>query len=130
MASWTQLRDALRSAFVVEIDEPNGLGLRFDVGEGRTQSVSVTRLIFEGEEWVEIATGIGVEGEIDPRDALRLSGSMVIGGLALQDNLIVFRHTLPLKNLDSDEFHTPFSHVVKFGDELERRVGASSEDRF
>jgi hypothetical protein len=57
--------------------------------------------------------------QIDPRDALSRNGSMVVGGLALEGDLVIFRHSLPLADLDPDEFETPLRIAVTFGDKRE-----------
>lgn len=130
VSSWDELRSALKAEFDVEVDEPGGMGLRFEVAGSRTQSVALKEVHIAGRSWVEIATGIVAETEVDPLAALRLAGRLDIGGLIGQDGLIVYRQALPLADLDQEAFRQAFAHVVNVGDELEQALGAAHDDRF
>jgi hypothetical protein len=122
MASWEGLRNYIKSNYVIGVDELDMLGLDFALDGGRTQKVIVSRMNLGDSEWVEIATPVCNEGEIAPRDALLRSGDIVVGGLILREGTVYFRHSLPLKDLDIDEFEVPFHIAVSFGDKLEREI--------
>ncbi len=122
MASWDGLRNYIKSNYVVGMDELDMLGLDFRLDNGRTQKVIVRRMTLNGGEWVQILTPVCEETDIAPRDALVKSGEMIVGGLVLIDGTIYFRHSLPLKDLDTDEFEVPFHLAVGFGDRLEREI--------
>lgn len=122
MASWDALRHYIKSNYVIGMDELEVLGLDFQLDNGRTQKVMVTRAMLVDAEWVQILTPICEESDIAPREALVKSGEMVVGGLVLIDGTIYFRHSLPLKDLDIDEFEVPFHLAVGFGDRLEREI--------
>jgi hypothetical protein len=72
-------------------------------------------------------TPVAKAADVDARAALVLSGNMVVGGLAIEGDLLVFRHALPLKDLDVDEFEIPLGIAVNFGDELERGLTGGDE---
>ena len=120
MKTWDSLRGHIKSNYVVTEDTPDMLVLVFDVGGGRRQAVYVRKLILEGSEWAEISTPVCVEADIDSRDALERNADFVVGALALlRSGTVVYRHSLPLKDLDLDEFEVPFHLIVNIGDRLE-----------
>ena len=123
MATWEGLRSYIKSNYVVGVEEPEIMGLDFSLDEGRSQKVVVRKLQLGTDEWVEISTPVCQESEIPARDALLKNGQMVVGALAMMDDgMIYFRHSLPLKDLDIDEFEVPFHLAVSFGDQLEREI--------
>ena len=122
MASWDGLRNYIKSNYIVAMDELDVLGLDFRLENGRTQKVVVRRTALSSAEWIQILTPVCEEGDIAPREALIKSGEMIVGGLVLLDGTIYFRHSLPLKDLDIDEFEVPFHLAVGFGDRLEREI--------
>jgi hypothetical protein len=129
-SSWGELRSTINAEFNIEIDEPGQMGLRFEVAGSRTQSVALKQVLLGERAWVEIATGIGFEAEVDALAALRLVAGISIGGLIAQDDYILYRHTLPLADLDQTAFRQAFAHIVNVGDQLEQALGPSLEDRF
>jgi hypothetical protein len=122
MASWDELRNYIESNYAVVADQLDMLGLDFGLDNGRTQKVLIRRTPLDGAEWVQILTPVCEEGDIEPREALVLSGKMIVGGLVLLDETIYFRHSLPLKDLDTDEFDVPLHLAVGFGDRLEQEI--------
>jgi hypothetical protein len=48
-----------------------------------------------GYEWAQVVTPVAKAADVDARAALVLSGNMVVGGLAIEGDLLVFRHALP-----------------------------------
>ena len=123
MATWDGLRSYIKSNYVVSAEEPGTLGLDFAFDDGRSQKVIVSKLMLGDAEWVEIATPICQESELAPRDAMLRNGQMIVGGLAMDsDGMVYFRHSLPLKDLDLDEFEVPFHLAVGFGDQLEQEI--------
>jgi hypothetical protein len=124
MATWEGLRSYIKSKYAVAEDQFEFLMLGFSMDDGRTQKVIVRRLRLGSDEWAEIASPVCPVGSIDPLEALRSNGQVVVGGLALADwdeNLIVFRHSLPIKDLDLDEFEVPFQIVVSLADRFEQQ---------
>lgn len=123
MASWESLRSYIKSNYNIGMDDLEMLGLDFQLPNGRTQKVFVRKMMLGTEEWAEIGTPVCQEEDISPRAALLKSGEMIVGGLVLwQDGTVLFRHSLPLKDLDVDEFEAPFQLAVQFGDALEREL--------
>jgi hypothetical protein len=129
MATWETLRNHIKSNYNVSKDELTILSLQFDVGGGRTQVVVVAQAMLGDYEWAQIGTPVCSEADLNPRDALLRNWDFVVGALTMMDNGTVwFRHSLPLKDLDVDEFEVPFHLVVQFGDRLEQEL--TGADKF
>lgn len=129
MATWETLRNHIKSNYKVSKDELTILSLEFNVGGGRTQVVVVAKEMLGDYEWAQIGTPVCTEADLNPRDALLRNWGFVVGALAMMDNgTIWFRHSLPLKDLDVDEFEVPFHLIVTFGDALEQEL--TGADKF
>ena len=123
MASWETLRSYVKSNYTIGFEDSDMLGLDFELPNGRTQKVFVRKLMLGDDEWAEIGTPVCNEQDISPRDALLRNGEMIVGGLVLwQDGTVLFRHSMPLKDLDLDEFEVPFKLAIQFGDALEQEL--------
>jgi hypothetical protein len=122
MASWERLRCSLRENYRTNRDDLDAVGMVVEGEDGRSQQVLVRKLSLGDQEWAEIATAVCRADEIDPRAALSRNGRMIVGSLALVGSFVVFRHTLPLADLDSDEFETSLRLAVGFGEMLEREL--------
>ena len=125
--SWNQVREAIRARFPVEIDEADSLGIVFDMGGGRSQGVAIERKLVEDAEWIEISTGVAAEGQLDYGNALAISGRLTVGGLALRDGVVVYRHAVPLQNFDPGGFQWLFDHIVRFGDAMEQEIAPETD---
>ncbi|MEA2492125.1 MAG: hypothetical protein QOJ29_36 [Thermoleophilaceae bacterium] len=129
MATWETLRSYIKSNYIVSKDELTILSLQFDVGGNRSQVVVVAKEMLGNYEWAQIGTPVGTEADLNPRDALVRNWGFTVGALAMMDDgTLWFRHSLPLKDLDIDEFEVPFHLVVNFGDKLEQEI--TGGDRF
>jgi len=125
MASWEGLRSHIKSNYNVAGDELEFMMLGFQLDSGRTQKIVVRKLTLGRDEWAEISSPVCRVADIDPGEALRRNGQMVFGGLAVADwdnEMVIFRHSLPLKDLDVDEFEVPFHVAVNFADALEQEL--------
>jgi Tir chaperone family protein CesT len=129
MANWDALRGYIHSNYKVASDKGSVLVLEFDLGGGRSQRVIVGRSgEVGGEEWAEVRTTVAQESQISHRDLLLRNGSMVVGGLALDDGMVIFRHSFALSNLDANEFEVPLQTAAIFGDKLEQEL--TGQDTF
>jgi hypothetical protein len=125
MATWESLRRYIKSNYHTSRDDIDVVGMVFNLDNGRSQQVLVRKLTLGNAEWAEIATVVCKEEQIDPRDALLRNGEMVVGGLALVGDFVIFRHALPLADLDPSEFESPLGIAVGFGDKLERELSGA-----
>jgi hypothetical protein len=128
MADWSSLRGFIMANFTIDHDGGDVIRLGFDVGEGRSQVLLVLKT-GKDPDWAEIQTRVCREDQLDARDALRRNDKLKIGGLAmLEDGTVILRHSLPLENLDPNEFLEPLRVIATYGDELEREL--SGGDNF
>jgi hypothetical protein len=121
MATWESLRRYIKSAYNVTDDDLDHLRLIFNVGNGRTQNVIVAKQMLGEDEWAEIWTPICEESQISARDALLRNAQIVVGAIGLlEGGGVIFRHSIPLKDLDLPEFEVPFHMITHYGDKLEQ----------
>jgi len=129
MNSWESLRQYIKSTYPITDQTPEMLAMVLTTKGGRKQGVFVRKLMIDGTEWAEISTPVCVEADIAPRDALERNAGLAVGGLALlRSGTVVYRHSLPLNDLDLDEFEVPFHLIAQLGDELEQEL--TGADRF
>jgi hypothetical protein len=133
MATWAGLVAFIRREYEVIGDEPDELTILFryeddddeedDFRTRRSQMVAVVREpLDKREDWVQIASPFARAHEVDLRAVLEEVGSTtVVGGVAIIGEFVMLRHSLPLINLDLNEFIDPLSLVTKAADRLERR---------
>lgn len=129
MASWNSLKQYITSNYKVTRDDGDVLSMVFEAGGGRSQVVFVRRMTAADIEWAEIGTPVAEVAQVDPRDCMIRNGKMVIGGLGFEGDIVIFRHSFPLADLDTAEFEIPLRVVVGFGDRLEMEL-TQGGDRF
>ena len=130
MATWRELVAFIRSEYEVIGDEPDEIRIlvRYnpddeDERSGRSQMVVVAREVLDRREtWVQIASPFARVQEVDLRAVLEEVGNTtVVGGVALIGEYVVLRHSLPLVNLDINEFVDPLELVTGSAEMLERQ---------
>ena len=130
MATWRELVAFIRSEYEVIGDEPDEIRIlvRYnpddeDEKSGRSQMVVVAREVLDRREtWVQIASPFARVQEVDLRAVLEEVGNTtVVGGVALIGEYVVLRHSLPLVNLDINEFVDPLELVTGSAEMLERQ---------
>ena len=129
MATWADLASYVRANYKISEERPDRIKLVFDLGDMRSQLVVLWRLTLanDTEEWVQIESPIGDVNSVDVARALKQVSSTVCGGLAQFGDLVTFRHSVPLLNLNINEFERPLLLVTATADDLERSlVGGDS----
>jgi hypothetical protein len=129
LADWGDLVTYIRHTYDVIRYEPDQVRIRVsfakdeDDGLGRRQIMVVAHEILDGkEDWVQIATPFARVEQVDLREVLTEVGdTIVVGGVALMGEYVVLRHSLPLINLDINEFADPLDLVASGAEQLERR---------
>lgn len=133
MATWAGLVTFMRREYEVIGDEPDEVTILFrydpdddedDYRDRRSQMVAVVRESLDStrEDWVQIASPFARVGQVDLRAVLEEVGSTtVVGGVAIIGEFVMLRHSLPLVNLDLNEFIDPLVLVSRAADRLERR---------
>ena len=122
MASWDDLVAYVRSEYQVIEDQPEEIRIEIEYeDEGRSQVIMICREVLDKrEEWVQVASICGRVSEVDLRKLLEEIGltSVVCGAVIMGDH-VVLRHSLPLENLDINEFVDPLNFVAGTADHLE-----------
>ncbi|GHF52560.1 hypothetical protein FHX82_004183 [Amycolatopsis bartoniae] len=129
MATWRELVTFIRQSYRVIRDEPEELRIRLRFrkdpeDEERTQMVVIAREVLDKrEEWVQIATPFARADECDLHAVLEEIGhTTVVGGACVMGEYLVLRHSLPLKNLDINEFTDPLELVTGSAEMLEEQI--------
>lgn len=127
MATWQEVRHFITENYQYDDMDHGGVRMTFDLGGGRSQAAVISPMKLmtgvDTEEWVLIESAIGDLSQLDLAAALRLAGEKVCGGLAagsIGESLLVYRHAVPLENLDINEFQRPLQLVLFTADSLER----------
>jgi hypothetical protein len=124
MANWRDFVAFVKSTYEISQEEPDMLRLMFETEHGRTQYVYLwRRLLLKGsEEWLVIESPFAEVGEVSLQKVLDEAGSMVCGGVVSVGRYVTYRHSLPLANLDVNEFERPLELVTLAADRLEHRL--------
>lgn len=129
MTTWNDLVAYVHANYKIADENPNMIKMIFETGGMRSQVVILWHLtLHEGEEWVQVESPFAELGSIDLAQALQHVGNTVCGGMALFGNLVTFRHSLPLDNLNINEFESPLALVTTTADNLEKTLVGG--DRF
>lgn len=130
MATWNDLVGYVKTHYKIAEENPNMLKLLFETQNMRSQVVLIWHLTLRGgnEDWIQIESGIGELGKLDLSRALQMVGNTVCGGLATAGGVVTFRHSVPLENLNINEFESPLALVVNTADLFENQL--TGEDVF
>lgn len=128
MADWADLVGYIRHEYRVILDEPDEIRVRMSFGddaetEGRAQVMVIAREVFDQrEDWVQIATPFARVDEVDLLAVLtEVGNTLVVGGVVVMGEHVVLRHSLPLINLDINEFIDPLELVAGSAELLEQQ---------
>lgn len=129
MADWGDLVAYIRHSYDVIRYEPDEVRIRVSFLKddediiGRRQIMVVAHEVLDQkEDWVQIATPFARIEQVDLREVLtEVGNTIVVGGVALMGDYVVLRHSLPLINLDINEFTDPLDLVASGAEQLERR---------
>ncbi|SEO49164.1 hypothetical protein [Amycolatopsis saalfeldensis] len=128
MADWADLVGYIRHEYRVVLDDPDEIRIRMSFGddaetEGRAQVMVIAREVFDKrEDWVQIATPFARVDEVDLLSVLtEVGNTLVVGGVVVMGEHVVLRHSLPLINLDINEFIDPLELVAGSAELLEQQ---------
>lgn len=135
MADWGDLVAYIRNSYDVIRFEPDEVRIRVSFADdeddllARKQIMVVAHEVLdEREDWVQIATPFARVDDVDLREVLTEAGNtIVVGGVVLMGDYVVLRHSLPLINLDINEFTDPLDLVASAAEQLERRFTGRDE---
>lgn len=115
----------IRQQYDVTRDEPEEIRIQIHFGdeEGiqRTQTVVIAREVLDRrEEWIQIASPFAKVDQVDLARVLEeIGNTTVVGGAVIMGPYLVLRHSLPLVNLDINEFTDPLELVTLAAEDLE-----------
>ena len=129
MATWGHLAEYIRQSYEVISEEPDEIRILVGFGDveedddPRTQVVVICREVLDKmHEWVQIASPCGLAATVDLHALLEEVGkSTVAAGVAIMGDHVVLRHSLPLANLDIEEFTEPLALLAGTADTLEEQ---------
>lgn len=145
MATWEDLHSYVVVRYEIVRQTADELRFRLPTTGDRTQLVVVKRVREDAtqpgvevtdaaaavadpdQEWVQIESPVARLGDVDLAQALALAGPSVVGGLAAEEGVLVYRHSIPLRPAALDGFEFPFRQVVHLADELEHALTGRDE---
>ena len=124
MSDWNELRTYIKKNYKIAAEEDNMLKLVFDLGDDRSQMVFLWhQTLMDGEEeWVQIESPIGKIKDTPFVPLMREVAGTVCGGVGAASDYVTFRHSVPLENLDMNEFERPLRLIVTTADRLENKL--------
>lgn len=145
MATWEDLQSYVVVRYEIVRQSADELRFRLPTTGDRTQLVVVKRVSEDAaqpgatvtdaaaavadpdQDWVQIESPVARLGDVDLVKALELAGPSVVGGLAAEEGVLVYRHSIPLRPAALDGFEFPFRQVVHLADELEHELTGRDE---
>lgn len=121
MATWSDLVTFIRTEYRVTRLEQDEVRVEVEFEDERRQIVIMQREVLDKrEEWVQIASPCGKVDKVNLAALLdHLGSTAVVGGAVIMGDYVVLRHSLPLSNLDINEFVDPMELIAGTADELE-----------
>jgi hypothetical protein len=124
MTTWNDLKAYVHNHYKIADEQENMIKLIFETGGMRSQVVLIWHMTLtgNGEEWVQIESPFGDINSLNLAAALQEVGNTVCGGMALFGNMVTFRHSVPLADLNIAEFESPLALVTTTADRLEHAL--------
>jgi hypothetical protein len=120
VASWDDLVSYVRVRYEVMRQAGDELWFNLPTTGERTQLVVVRRVTGDdGHPWAQIASPVAKPGDVDLEAVLRRAAQSVVGGVVVTDDVVVFRHSIPLEESVFAAFDRSFHLVVEVADRLE-----------
>lgn len=121
MATWEDLLAFVRTEYRIVEDTGDEVRVMVEYEDGRSQVIVLCREVLDRrEEWVQVASVCGLVRDVDLQRLLAEIGeTSVVCGVVIMGEHVVLRHSLPLENLDINEFTDPLTFVADTADQLE-----------
>ncbi|RJQ76806.1 hypothetical protein D5S17_17255 [Pseudonocardiaceae bacterium YIM PH 21723] len=129
MATWKELLKYVRHEYQVIREDEDEIRILFEFEDERSQVMVIQREVLDEKyEWVQIASPCGVVANLDLKAVLEEIGNTTICcGAAIMGEHLVVRHSLPLENLDLNEFEDPLVLLAGTADRLEEMFTGGDE---
>jgi hypothetical protein len=122
MPTWNEIQDYVRSKYKLARDEKEWFSLVWKYADDRTQLIIVRHFTAFNQSWLEFKSAFCKVGEMPAEEALRRNGGFAVGAIAIDGDHVIFRHTVPLKDCQTEEFELPLHVVAQTADQFEREV--------
>ena len=121
MATWEDLLAFVRTEYRIVEDTGDEVRVMVEYEDGRSQVIVLCREVLDHrEEWAQVASVCGLVRDVDLQRLLAEIGeTSVVCGAVIMGEHVVLRHSLPLENLDINEFTDPLTFVADTADQLE-----------
>ncbi|RKT83176.1 hypothetical protein SAMN05421805_105346 [Saccharopolyspora antimicrobica] len=133
MATWEDLAAFVRAEYAVAEDVDTETEYRIiedgddeirvlvEYEDDRSQIVIIYRERLDGrEDWVQVVSVIGRAADVDLQKLLWELGQVsVVCGAVIMGDHVLLRHSVPLLNLDINEFTDPLNFIAETADHLE-----------
>lgn len=121
MATWDDIAAFVRSEYRVIEDTGDEIRILIEYEDDRSQVIMVCREVLDKkEDWVQVASVCGLVADVDLQLLLKEIGeTSVVCGAVIMGEHVVLRHSLPLMNLDINEFLDPLQLVADTADHVE-----------
>lgn len=121
MATWRELEKYVRGKYIVKEGPGGTLALDFKL-QNRSQ------VIFVGiagnddlGEWAKVMSPIGPTEALDLSAVCQEAFGLVVGGVTVIGGVVMLSHSIPLADLDVDEFEVPLHMVCITADAFEAK---------
>jgi hypothetical protein len=120
MSNWEGLRNWARGYYTLAHDEPTWFSTVVSYDDGRSQMVLVSHFEYLDKDWVQLRSAICEENELSAKLALKKNAELgAIGGIGLLDGRYYLFHSVPLEDMNEDEFIIPMNAIAASADVLE-----------
>lgn len=121
MATWGDIATFVRSEYKVIEDTGDEIRILIEYEDHRSQVIMICREeLDKREDWVQIASVCGRVADVDLHRLLAEIGeTSVVCGAVIMGEHVVLRHSIPLMNLDINEFLDPLTFVSDTADHIE-----------
>jgi hypothetical protein len=124
MAEWANVERYIKSNYIVSSQEGTWINLAFDLGNGRSQSMMVTRA-------GGLIQFISPFATLDAVSIVQVFAAMreesVLLGITSVDGLLLVTHSQLLETTDEEEIDMGIGLVVETADILERRLSGADQ---
>ena len=124
MATWSDVKMFVHDNYKVDDLSDEVMKMVFETADLRSQLVFLTHYTLQAgeEDWVSVESPFGEVGKVDLNRALEEAGNLVCGGLSQVNTMVTLKHSIPLENLNINEFQRPLALVVNSADALEKTL--------
>ena len=128
MPTWTDIKDHARSNYKLAEEHDNNLKLVFQYPGGRLQAVIVAHYEAMGRVWIDFSSACCQYERLDPRAALQQSFNLAVGGLCLDGEVYVVRHTVAAELLRLEDLDLLMHAVARAAHQIERSLPKQERD--